>query len=52
VVLEMKRIIIWVDIKNEEFEQVLEKFKKSLNSMGIKYSIVDVHELIEQADTK
>jgi len=48
----MKRIIIWVDVKSEEFEQVLKKLKESLNSMGIKYSIVDVHELIKLGDTK
>ena len=48
----MKRIIIWVDVKSEDFEQVLKKLKESLNSMGIKYSIVDVHELIKLGDTK
>jgi len=48
----MKRIIIWVDVKSEEFEQVLKKLKGSLNSMGVKYSIVDVHELIKLGDTK
>jgi len=48
----MKRVIIWVDVKSEEFEQVLKKLKESLNSMGIKYSIVDVHELIKLGDTK
>jgi hypothetical protein len=48
----MKRIIIWVDIKSEEFEQVLKKLKKSLNSMGVEYSIVDVQELIKLGDTK
>jgi hypothetical protein len=48
----MKRIIIWVDTKSEEFEQVLKKLKKSLDSMGVKYSIVDVHELVELGETK
>jgi hypothetical protein len=48
----MKRIIIWVDIKSEESEQVVKKLKKSLNSMGVKYSIVDMHELIELGETK
>jgi hypothetical protein len=48
----MKRIVIWVDIKSEEFEQVVKKLKKSLDSMGVKYSIVDMHELIELGETK
>ena len=47
----MKRILIWVDVKNEEFGQALKKLKKSLNSIGIKYSIVEVCELMP-GDTK
>jgi hypothetical protein len=47
----MKRILIWVDVKNEEFGQVLKKLKESLNSIGIKYSIVEVCELMP-GDTK
>jgi predicted DNA-binding transcriptional regulator len=47
----MKRILIWVDVKNEELEQVLKKLKESLNSIGVKYNIVDVYELIVE-DTK
>jgi hypothetical protein len=51
VVLEMKRIVIWVDVKNEELEQVLKKLKESLSSKGIKYSMVEVCELMP-GDTK
>jgi len=47
----MKRIVIWVDVKSREFEQVLEKLKESLSSIGIKYSIVEVCEL-KPGDTK
>ena len=47
----MKRIVIWVDVKNEETEQVLKKLKKSLSSVGIKYSIVEMCELMPR-DTK
>jgi len=47
----MKRIVVWVDVKSEEFEKVLKKLKKSLSSMGIKYNIVEVCELIPR-DTK
>ena len=47
----MKRIVIWIDVKSEEFEQVLKKLKDSLSSIGIKYSIVEVCELVS-GDTK
>jgi len=44
-------MVIWVDVKSEEFEKVLKKLKESLNSIGAKYSIVEVCELIP-GDTK
>jgi hypothetical protein len=47
----MKRIVIWIDVKNEETEQVLKKLKESLGFLGIKYSIVETCELMS-GDTK
>jgi 2'-5' RNA ligase len=47
----MKRIVIWIDVKNEEVEQLLKKLKESLTPSGIKYSIVEVCELMT-GDTK
>ncbi|HML02153.1 MAG TPA: hypothetical protein VK487_02140 [Candidatus Bathyarchaeia archaeon] len=47
----MKRIVISIDVKNEEIERVLKKLKKSLSSVGIKYSIVEMCELMPR-DTK
>jgi hypothetical protein len=48
----MKRIIIWVDVKDKECEQILERLKESLNSLGVEYSIVDVHDLVKLGETK
>jgi hypothetical protein len=47
----MKRIVISIDVKNEEIDQVLKKLKKSLGSVGIRYSIVEMCELMPR-DTK
>jgi hypothetical protein len=47
----MKRIVIWIDVKSEEVEKVLKRLKKSLSSVGIKYSVVEVCELMS-GDTK
>jgi hypothetical protein len=48
----MKRIIIWVDSKNEKFDKTLENLKKLLSSTGLNYSIIDICELAEQGDNK
>jgi hypothetical protein len=47
----MKRIVVWVDVESGEFEKVLKKLKGSLGSVGIKYSIVEMCEIIP-GDTK
>ena len=48
----MKRIIVWVDSKNDDVEQVRKRLKKFLNSMGVRHTIVEVCELIEPEDGK
>jgi hypothetical protein len=48
----MKRIIIWLDSKNEKVDKTLENLKKLLSSTGLDYTIVDVCEISEQGDRK
>jgi exonuclease VII small subunit len=48
---ELKRIVLWVDSKNEELEQVLNTFKKSLDSIKVGYNIVDVIDLTKVEDS-
>ena len=48
----MKRIIVWVDSKSDNVEQAREELKKFLSSFGIRYTIVEVCELIEPEDGK
>jgi len=47
----MKRIIVWVDAKTN-VEQVRERLKKFLSLAGLRYTIVEVCELIEPEDGK
>jgi len=46
----MKRIIVWVDSKSDDVEQACERLKKFLSSTGLRYTIVEVCELIEPED--
>lgn len=48
----MKRVIIWVDSKSDKVEEVREKLKKFLSSMGLRYTIVEVSEIMEPEDSK
>jgi len=48
----MKRIIVWVDSKSDNVEQARERLKKFLSSLGLRYTIVEVCELIEPKDGK
>lgn len=49
---ELKRIIVWVDSKDEDAEQVCKRLEKLLSSMGRGYKIVDVCELKWTEDDK
>jgi hypothetical protein len=42
----MNRIVPRIDAKSEEFEAVLRRLKEWLSSVGIKYGIVEVCELM------
>jgi len=48
----MKRIIVWVDSKGDNVKRALEELKKFLSSAGLRYTIVEVCELIESEDSK
>jgi len=48
----MKRIIVWVDSKNDNIEQARERLKEFLSSVGLRYTIVETCELIEPEDGK
>lgn len=48
----MKRVIIWVDSKSKDVEEVREKLKKFLGSIGLRYTIVQVCELKETENDK
>jgi hypothetical protein len=43
----MKRIIVWIDSKDEAVEQVREKLKDYLSAQGLQYKILESSELIE-----
>ena len=48
----MKRIIIWVNSRDETVDKTLENLKKLLKTTGLEYSIIDICELAEQGDKK
>lgn len=48
----MKRIIVWVDIKSDDVEQVRERIKKFLRSIGLRHTIVEVCEIRELGESK
>jgi len=48
----MKRVIIWIDSKNDKLDQVMMKIRKSLNSFKVNYSIVDISELRDMGEDK
>lgn len=48
----MKRIIVWVDSKDEDTEQVCKRLEKLLSSVARGYKIVDVCELKWVEDDK
>ena len=41
----MKRIIVWIDSKDEDVERTCRKLQKFLNSIGISHKILDPCEL-------
>lgn len=41
----MKRVIVWMDTKDEEAERVCRKLQRFLKSIGITHRIVDTSEL-------
>ena len=47
----MKRIILWVDIKDKDVEQVCDTLKKLLNSVGALHKIVGIYELKMSSET-
>jgi hypothetical protein len=48
----VKRIIVWIDSRDDSVEQVLEKLKEFLAQTGLRYKIVDTCELIELKESK
>lgn len=48
----MKRIIVWIDSKDDSVEQVREKLEEFLAQIGLRYKIVEECELIEPEDGK
>ena len=42
----MKRIIIWMDSKDEDVERVCRKLQKFLNSMKVSHMIFEPSELV------
>jgi len=43
---KLKRIIVWIDSKDNDVERVRRRLEKLLSSMGLSYNIVDVCELM------
>ncbi len=44
----VKRIIIWIDSKDDVVEQVGKSIKSLLSGLELKYKIVDIGELVEK----
>jgi len=38
----MERIVVWIDVRDEETEQVRKKLEKLLNAMKVSHKVVDV----------
>jgi hypothetical protein len=44
----VKRIIVWIDSKDDVVEQVGKSLKNLLSSLELKYKIVDIGEIVEK----
>jgi hypothetical protein len=44
----VKRIIVWIDSKDDVVEQVGKSLKTLLSSLELKYKIVDIGEIVEK----
>lgn len=42
----MKRIVVWIDSKDDDVKRVRRRLEKLLSSLGLWYNIVDVCELV------
>ena len=47
----MKRAVVWIDVRDEDAEEVIRKLKESLDKMRLSLTVVDVSKLNTVEDT-